>query len=143
MSHWKELLDGFVAREVSLPSHARILRIPLIDGWEPGHVWCLWKVDPELIQPQGSLFGGCISAVADEMLGLATASLLSDGESFITSDSRVHFFRPVRGGELRIDATVIHKGRSIAHAEVTFTNADGELVAKAGASQMIRRPGGS
>lgn len=142
MSKRTELLDQFVARKAARPSHVTVLRLPVIDGWEPGHVWCTWKVDPELIQPQGSLFGGYISAAADEMLGMATLSLLADGEAFATSDCHVHYFRPVRGGELRIDARVLHKGRSSAYVEVTFSNADGEMVAKASATQTIRRPEG-
>jgi uncharacterized protein (TIGR00369 family) len=143
MPKWKELLDRTVARKTTLPSHVTILRLPLIDGWEPGRVWCTWKVDPELIQPQGNLFGGYISAVADEMVGMATISVLAEGEAFTTSDSRVHYFRPVRGGELKIDASVLHRGGSRAHVEVTFTSADDELVAKASATQIIRSPTGS
>jgi uncharacterized protein (TIGR00369 family) len=139
MPDWKEILDGMAAGEALVPSHVKVLRLPRIDGWEPGRVWCVWKVDPELIQPHGALFGGYISAVADEMLGLATGSVLGDGETFITSECSVHYFRPVRRGELRIEGSVVHKGGSSVHAEVTFTNGRGELVAKASATQNIRR----
>jgi uncharacterized protein (TIGR00369 family) len=140
MPNWPKLLDEIVARKAQLPPHVGILRIPQIEGWESGRVWCTWKVDPDLISPQGSLFGGHIAAVADEMLGMATGSILADGDGFTTSDNRVHFFRPVRRGELKIEAFVLHRGRSSAHVEATFTNADGELVAKASATQIIRRP---
>ena len=143
MSHWTELLDQIVARKSKPPSHVAILKLPLIDGWEPGRVWCTWEIDPGLIQPQGNLFGGYISAVADEMLGMATASVLADGEAFTTSDSHVYYFRPVSGGELRIDASVLHKGRSRVHVEVLFTNSNGEMVAKASATQIILRTTGA
>lgn len=140
MPNWPRLLDEMVARTAELPPHVGILRIPLIEGWEPGRVWCTWKVDPELLSPEGSLFGGHLAAVSDEMLGMATGSILAEGEGFSTSDIRVHYFRPVRGGELKIAASVLHRGRSSVHVEATFTDADGELVAKAGATQIIRRP---
>ena len=139
MSSWTNLLDQMAARKSIVPPHVTILRIPLIDRWEPGRVWCRLKVDPDLIQPQGDLFGGYIAVVADEMLGMATASVLVDGEVFTTSDSHVHYFRPTSGGELNIEASIIHKGRSSAYVEATFTNSDGELVAKASATQIIRR----
>ena len=76
MPNWPQLLDEIVARKAQLPRHVGILRIPLIDGWEPGRVWGTWKVDPDLISPQGSLFGGHIAAVSDEMLGMVTGSIL-------------------------------------------------------------------
>jgi uncharacterized protein (TIGR00369 family) len=140
MRDWKEILDGMAAGEAVVPSHVRILRLPRIDGWEPGRVWCTWKVDPELIQPHGALFGGYIAAVADEMVGLATGSVLTGGKTFVTSESSIHYFRPVRGGELRIEGSVVHQGGSSVHAEVTFTDDSGALVAKASATQNIRRP---
>jgi acyl-coenzyme A thioesterase PaaI-like protein len=46
----------------------------------------------------------------------------------------------VLGGELRIEARVLHRGRSSAYVEATFSDADGEMVAKASATQTIRRP---
>jgi uncharacterized protein (TIGR00369 family) len=140
MPDWEQTLDAMAAGDAVVPSHVKVLRLPSIDGWERGRVWCTWKVDPELIQPHGALFGGYISAVADEMLGLATGSILAGDEVFVTSESSVHYFRPVRGGELRIEGSVVHQGGSSVHAEVTFTNDRGELVAKARATQNIRRP---
>jgi uncharacterized protein (TIGR00369 family) len=140
---WTEFLDRLVARKTELPSHVRVLRIPLIDGWEPGRVWSAWEVDPELIQPHGDVFGGYIAAVADEMLGMATMSVLAEGEVFTTSESSLHYFRPIRAGTLRVEASVLHRGRSSAHVEVAFTNREGEPVAKARGTQIIRRPAAS
>jgi acyl-coenzyme A thioesterase PaaI-like protein len=45
----------------------------------------------------------------------------------------------VLGGELRIEARVLHRGRSSAYVEATFSDAEGEMVAKASATQTIRR----
>ncbi len=138
MANWNELLDRIVARKHVLPSHAEILRLPSIDGWEPGRVWCTWKVDPDFIQPHGSLFGGYISAVADEMIGMATISVLADGEAFATSECHVRYLRPIRDGNLEIEAKVLRRSRSVAHVEATFTASDGDLVAKASGTQVIR-----
>jgi len=135
----KRLLDGIVARKVPISKHAETMRIPRIDGWEPGRVWTTWEIDPDIVSPQGSIFGGYLSAVSDEMVGMATLSVIEEGEAFVTADLRVNFFRPAVAGTLNAEATVIHKGRSIAHVEAVFTNAEGKLVAKASATQMIRR----
>ena len=102
----QRLLKGIVAGKIPKSPHATVMRIPRIDGWEPGRVWSTWEIDPDLISPQGTLFGGYISTVADEMTGMATLSVLEKGESFVTADLRVNFFRPVFAGTLNAEATI-------------------------------------
>lgn len=139
MPDWHALLDNIVARTVPQPPHVKVLRLPPIDGWEPGRVWCEWTVDPDLIQPQGALFGGYISALADEMLGLATCTVIGNDAVFATADARTNYFRPIREGVITIEASVIHQGRTNIFVEATFTEATGRLCAKAAATQTILR----
>jgi uncharacterized protein (TIGR00369 family) len=96
-----------------------------------------WKVDPRFFHERGSLFGGFLAVLSDHALAMVTMSVLEDGEVFSTSDLRTSFFRPVTEGELSIEATVLHRGRSMIQAEVVFTRADGKLVGKATATQVI------
>jgi uncharacterized protein (TIGR00369 family) len=93
-------------------------------------------VDPRFFHERGSLFGGFLAALSDHALAMVTMSVLEDGEVFNTSDLRTSFFRPVTEGELSIEATVLHRGRSMIQAEVVFTRA-GKLVGKATATQVI------
>jgi len=137
MPNWNEILDQMVARSGTLPRHVEALRLPAIDGWEPGRVWCHWTVDADFIQPKGVLFGGYLSALADEMLGLATVTVLPEGEAFVTADARTNFFRPIRDGIIAIEATVVHKGRTNIFVEATFTDEAGKLCAKASATQTV------
>ncbi len=137
MPDWHALLDQIVARNAPRPPHAEVLRLPGIDGWEPGRVWCNWTVDPDLIQPQGALFGGYISALADEVLGMATLTVLPEGEAFATADTRTNYFRPIREGLIAIEAQVVHKGRTNIFVEATFTDESGKLCAKASATQSV------
>ena len=139
VSIWSELLDRIVRREAPVASHANVLRLPRIDGWEEGRVWCTWNVEADLIQPHGSLFGGYLSAVADEMVGMATMTVLDDKEVFVTASCRIDYFRPARAEELTVEATVVHRGRSSAYVEAAFKNAEGKLIAKASALQTLRR----
>lgn len=143
MSRWTELLDRLVARELAPgeeePPHVRSLRLPYPSAWEPGRVAAEWQVDPRFFQERGALFGGFVAALADQLLGMATLSVLDHDEVFTTSDLRTSFFRPIEGGVLRIEAVVVHRGRSMVHAEVTFTRSDGKLAAKATATQVVSR----
>jgi acyl-coenzyme A thioesterase PaaI-like protein len=70
---------------------------------------------------------------------MVTMSVLESGELFSTSDLRTAFSRPVTGGTLTIEATIIHRGRNMVQAEVTFAREDGKLVGKGTATQVVSR----
>lgn len=132
-----EILNAIVAGEGTPPPYAEPLRIPQAEGWGDGRAWLRWKMDRRMTNGAGTAFGGYLAALADHALGIATGTVMDDGEGFTTSELQVHFFRPVLDGELRIEAKVIHRGRSRVHAEVVFTRDDGRIAAKATATQVI------
>jgi len=88
----------------------------------------------------GAVFGGFLAALADQMLGLVTMTVLEEGEAFTTSDLRVSFFRPVARGSLHIEAYVVHRGRGMVQAEVVLTRDDGKVAGKATATQVVTHP---
>lgn len=135
---WSERLDEIVAGTADKPPVVDALRLPGIEGWEPGRVWGAWPVDPDLHTLAGTLFGGYLGVIADSYVGLAMMSTLSDDEWFVTSDLRVSFFRPVVKGTLQIAAEVLNRGRRMAHCECIFVNDDDKVVAKATATQVIQ-----
>ena len=139
MTRGTDLLDAIVARQAAKPRFLEIMRIPAIDGWEPGRVWAEWVVPADFVTPAGTLFGGYFSAVADSLLGVVTFSVLEDGEFIATSQLDVRFLRPARGGDaVRCEATVVNRGSRMAHCEAVFTSvATGKLLAKASATQVI------
>jgi uncharacterized protein (TIGR00369 family) len=134
---WSDWLDSIVARSGEPPPVVTALRMPPIDGWERGRVWGEWKVDPDMLNAAGTVFGGYFGVLADSFLGLAMMSTLADDEWFTTSDLRVSFFRPVTKGTLQMAAEVLNRGRRMAHCECIFVNDDDKVVAKATATQVI------
>lgn len=137
MSKASELMDQIVAGTSSQPPCIKTLRIPKATGWEPGHVWADWQVDPDMFHDFGAVFGGYLAAIADSFTSLAMLSTLADDEQFTTSDLRYSFFRPVSGKTLHIDARVLHRGRRMAHVEAVFTDDDGKVAGKATATEVI------
>jgi len=132
------LMNAIVSGAEAPPPYAGPLRMPQAEGWADGRVWLRWKMDPELANGAGSAFGGYLAALADHALGFATCSVLDESEGFTTSQLQMHYFRPVLpGGTLRIEAKVVHRGRSRIHAEVVFTRDDGRIAGKATATQVI------
>lgn len=139
MGRWSDLLNQIVEGTAECPPYVATLGLSTLKRWKPGRVWCDWRVDPAMFQDQNAVFGGFIAALADEVLGFATMSVLEDREVFTTADLRVSFFRPVRKGVLRVEGTVASRGRNSAHVEAVFTRQDGKVAAKATAEEVIRQ----
>ena len=143
MNEWAELLDRLVARKLAdgeaEPPHVQSLSLPYPDSWAPGRVTARWVVDTRFFHERGALFGGFLAVLSDHALAMVTMSVLESGELFSTSDLRTSFFRPVTVGTLSIEATVVHRGRNMVQAEVTFAREDGKLVGKATATQVVSR----
>lgn len=137
MSRWSEILDAAVSAEEVPPKHIATLRFPKLGGWEPGRVWSEWSVEGDFLTPMGTLFGGYLVALADHAMASALFTMLDDSEVMSTTDLHANFLRPVREGAIRIEATVVNRGRRTAYCEALFRDSSGRLVARAGATQQI------
>lgn len=132
MTRASEQLDRMVARTYVRSPSAQALDLPLVDGWSPGRVWCDWTADSRFANARGVLFGGYLSAVLDDLAVSASDTLVSDGETGVTQDLRVTYFRPAKVGELlRLEAEVVNASARTHHVESKVTRPDGKLVAAA------------
>src|SRR6266567_2452493 len=134
--NWQEMLDGTVNGSFQHPALRR-LALPNFSGWEPGRVWGDWDFDPEICNPDRTLFGGYLAALADATAGHAMATTLGNEEGCTTADLHISYHRPVRGGRLRFEGVVLSRGRQIGHVEVQFASHDGDLVATAHATEVV------
>lgn len=139
MSRWSDLLNQIVDGTDEPPPCVRTLGLSGLKRWEPGRVWYDWKVDPAVFQDRKEVFGGFIAALADEVLGFATMSVLEEKEVFATVDLHISFLRPVTEGVLHIEGAVVRRGKSSAYLEAVFVRHDGKIAAKATATEAIRR----
>ena len=139
MGYWSDLLNSIVNGTAQPPPYVRTLGTTRMKRWEPGRVWCEWEVNPALFQDLNSLFGGFVAALADEVLGFATMTILDEGEVFITTDLHVSFHRSIKDGVLYFEGKIVQHEKRSAHVEVVITNQDGTVVAEATATEIIRR----
>ena len=137
VTRWSRLLDGIVNGTGGRPPMVATLRLPLIDGWEPGRVWVDWNVDPETFNEREVVFGGYLATLIDSLGGLAFMSSLGDSESFATANLNVSFFRPVSQGTVRIEGVVIHRGRRMGQVDVTCQDGSGRLIARGVITQVV------
>lgn len=96
------------------------------------------NVDSSLWNAMGTLHGGVFADLADVAMGVALASVASEGELFTTTHLEVHFFAPVLEGSLRASASVVRRGKSTGYAECEIRNEAEVLVAKACSSCIFQ-----
>lgn len=112
-----------------------------IEDVEPGRVIARLEVTESLLNPNGVVHGGVLFTMVDTSMGKATMTVLDEGQSCASIEVQLRFLRPVAGGRLEADTTVIRRGRKIIHLESRTRDGDGVLVATgAGTFAVIPAP---
>lgn len=119
------------------PPIVRTLRLGLIDDWGEGWVRKTWTPHPDLATADGSLFGGYLAALADQVLTFAAMTVVPDELHFRTLNLQVNFVRIGRAHPLRIEARVSAQTRQLITVRADFHRDDGELLAEATAQQLL------
>ncbi len=102
-----------------------------------GEVTVRFTVRQEMTNPVGTIHGGMISLMCDEVIGMTCFSLYNEYH-FTSINLVVDFLSAAREGDiLDVCAKVIRKGRTIINLECTVTNETGKLIAKA-QQNMVR-----
>lgn len=133
----RKRLDEIVAGPKDVPRVVETLRLGLLDTWAPGHVKKRWEPAPEILNTDGSMFGGMIAALADQVLTFATLSVVPGDKAFRTINLGVQFFKVTHAQPLVIEAQVLAQSKRVICVEATFAHDDGTLIAKATAQQAI------
>ena len=138
-----ERLDALVRGDATLPPVIRTLRLGALDAWGPGWIKKAWSPDPDLLNVDGSLFGGYLAALADQALTFAAMTNVPDGMVFRTINLSMTFLRVSKAEPLKIEARVTSQTRQIISTRAELQRPDGELIAEASAQQFLQaaRPG--
>jgi 1,4-dihydroxy-2-naphthoyl-CoA hydrolase len=92
-------------------------------------VVALLPITPDLHQPTGLVHGGVYATVVETTASVgATLWLAGRGQAFGISN-HTDFVRPVRDGELRVEATPLNRGRTTQLWQVAVTDERGRGVA--------------
>jgi acyl-CoA thioesterase len=101
----------------------------------PGYSRINMKVKPEHLNFNGMVFGGIVMAIADQAFAYATNSLVSPS---IATQFNIHLISGANvGDELTAECRVIKSGRRIGVSEMTVTNQNGKLIAKATGTTVV------
>lgn len=94
-----------------------------------------FEARPEFANPTGAIQGGFICAMLDE--AMSTAAIIASNVTMNapTLEMKVSFLRPLFVGPATAEARILKWGRSTCFIEGEVYNPEGELVAKASATQ--------
>lgn len=132
-----ERLDALKAGWTDVPAVVERLGLGLLDDWAVGWVKKSWQPAPDFVNGDGTMFGGYIAALADQVLAFATMSVAADGMAFRTVNLSVQFYRVVRDEPMAIEARVVSQSRRMIAVEAEFKTLEGKLFAKAAAQQIV------
>ncbi|HKQ68005.1 MAG TPA: PaaI family thioesterase, partial [Polyangiaceae bacterium] len=126
---------GFIDQELPerAPPFTRWLNGKIV-AVDRGSVTMRWVVREEAINAAGILHGGIQSAMLDEIMGMAVATL-DLPEFHITLDLHVAFLGRARLGEtVTGTGTVIREGKRVVYCEGALHDGAGKLLARASSS---------
>ena len=84
---------------------------------------------PEYINFNGMIFGGIISAVADQAFAYATNSVINPN---VAAQFNIHFITAAEEkDELSAECRVVKSGKRVCVSEIRVTNQEGKLIATA------------
>jgi uncharacterized protein (TIGR00369 family) len=130
-------LDALKTGDATLPPIVQTLRLGLIDDWGIGWVRKSWRPSAELATADGSLFGGYLAALADQVLTFATMTVVPDDRIYRTLNLQVNFLKIGRNHPLAIEARVVAQTRQLITVRADFHREDGTLIADATAQQLL------
>jgi acyl-coenzyme A thioesterase PaaI-like protein len=131
------LLNAIVAGSAPAPPYMRRLAVPRPTSWGPGRVGCCTTIPAELTWRPGVVFGGYAGCLVDMMAGLATTSVLPDGDGFLTAELTLNFVAPLTPDQTDIEAVVRELTTTKAVVEVVLTQAGADKV-RAVVTQILR-----
>ena len=93
-----------------------------------------FDVRPEMANPAGTLHGGYIALMLDEVIG-GSSMVCSNGRFFATINLAIDFLNPVQLGDVvTVRAAIQRKGRRLWNVQGEVTRGDGAKVARATAN---------
>lgn len=109
----------------------------------PGWARMRMELEPQVMNPFGSVHGGAICSLIDSAAGSAIAAGCAPDSDRImgTIDMQVHFLERAKGTAAIAEGRMVRAGRAVAVAQVEVRDAEGALVAMGTATFRLGAPG--
>ncbi len=88
----------------------------------PGHLTAKFDVRPEHVTTMGTMHGGCLAALCDHVLGVVMYPVMPDGYWAATTEFKLNYLHPVKGGTCTATADIASMTRRLAVVRVEIVN---------------------
>jgi uncharacterized protein (TIGR00369 family) len=131
-------LQGIVEGRHPSPPFAASTGIRIVEVAE-GRVVFVGTPTDGFFNPLGTIHGGWTAGILDSAMGCAVHSTLAAGQGYTTVEMKLNYVRPIlpSAGQLRCEATVIHRGGTLATSDGRLFDASGKLLAHGTETCMI------
>jgi uncharacterized protein (TIGR00369 family) len=110
-----------------------------IEAFDPGRVVVKLPVRDELLTPFGNLHGGVMAALVDHTTGIVVYPHMTAGHWAATTEFKLNYLAPVKGGDLYAEATLVSMTKRTAVVRADVTN-EGRLVCIAQGTLLVVEP---
>ncbi|WP_340645018.1 PaaI family thioesterase [Phenylobacterium sp.] len=132
-----ERLDALKAGNLEVPPVVTTLKLGTLEDWGTGWVRKTWQPSPDVINGDGSMFGGYLAALADQILAFAAMTVVPDENYYRTINLQMLFVKVGAARPLTIEGRVTAVTRQLITVEADFRREDGDLIARASAQQIL------
>jgi uncharacterized protein (TIGR00369 family) len=136
---WLKKMGALLAGGAEPPPIAKLIGFQLTDLGEGCATFTLLADPARHANPMGTMHGGVLVDLGDAAMGFAMASTLGEGESFTTVELKANYFKPVFRAQLRAEAKLVKRSRSLGYLECDITDETGSLVCRLGSTCMVLR----
>jgi uncharacterized protein (TIGR00369 family) len=119
------------------PPFAKLLGLKIVSA-VPDRIIAEMRVTPELLNRNGTLHGGAVMAICDNIGGTGAFMNLEPGQGTVTVESKTNFLRAIPAGDrVRAESIPIHRGRRTMLWQTTVTRSDGKVAAIVSQTQIV------
>ncbi len=130
-------LNSIKAGTATPPPVVQTLKLGLLDDWGEGWVRKSWSPSPEIATADGSMFGGYLAALADQILAFTAMTVTPHDRLYRTVNLQLNFMKVGRNHPLAIEGRVVAHTRQLITVRAEFRRPDGVLIADATAQQIL------
>src|SRR5262249_24472196 len=134
----KQILRAIIEGEFPQAPISQALRFWIVDVGD-GFAAFEGEPGPHLLNPMGTVHGGCALTLIDSAAGCAGHSLLPAGVGYATIETKGNFSRPITKatGRVRAEARVVGRGRQIISSEAKVCDSGGRILAHGTSTIMV------
>jgi uncharacterized protein (TIGR00369 family) len=134
------IAEAMIQANAAATGLPRYLGVQFVE-FQPGLLIAEMPVRDEFITPMGAMHGGVMAGFVDHVLGCVLYPLMRPGQWAATTEFKLNYLAPVRGGVLRAESRVLALTRRTAVVQVQVKN-EGALAAVAQGTLLISEPPG-